>query len=87
MNAKHFNKIITAIIEGSQISFDYSNTSGSYIRFKGTPLLLRSNKAGDFFLAAKRAGYGYATWSLNKMKNVRVHIANTSKYETRSSRA
>lgn len=73
MNAKHFNKIITAIIEGSQISFDYCNTHSSNIRFKGTPILLRSNKAGDFFLAASRPGYGYATWSLDKMKNVRVY--------------
>ena len=83
MNDKLINKILFAVVESSQISFDYCTPSGSNIRFKGTPLLLRSNKAGDFVLAAKRAGYGYATWSVNRMKNVRIQNESNNKVKTR----
>lgn len=83
MNDKHINKILLAVVESSQISFDYSTPSGSNIRFKGTPLLLRSNKAGDFVLAAKRAGYGYATWSVNRIKNLRVYNESNNKVKAK----
>ena len=87
MNDKHINtiflKIVEAVIYNSQISFNYRSPSGSDISFKGAPIHVRRNKNGHFFLAAKRSGFGYATWRLDKMKNVRIHNESNSKVKAR----
>ena len=71
MNDKNINKIFRSIVEAAPVSFDYNTTSSGTFRVKGVPTLLRSNKNGSYFLAVTQPGYGYATWSLDKAKNIR----------------
>jgi predicted DNA-binding transcriptional regulator YafY len=72
MNDKYIGKIYRAFVEDSQISFNYRTASGSNRAVKGYPLDLRCNKNGSYYVALAQPGYGYGTFSLDKMNNCRL---------------
>ena len=67
MNDTNLYTISKALTQVTEIRFSYRSPSGSIIPIKGVPTAIRCNKNGLVYVAVTQPGYGYGTWSVDKI--------------------